>query len=127
MTITQYKRLTITLTIAVILLSALNILFFWRYSWQHIEVAFASEQTKIFEEMRVRALESDPVAAAGYLEYAVRYYPSGSKQRTGSRLDLMVERERATAVQDIITYLRVKTGQDLGTNAEKWIERFVRK
>jgi hypothetical protein len=127
MTIAQYKRLTITLTIAVIVLVALSALFFWRYSWQHVEVAFASEQTGIFEEMRTRALESDTVAAAGYLEYAVRYYPSGSKQRTGSRLDIMVERERASAVRDIITYLRVKTGQDLGTNSEKWIERFARK
>lgn len=127
MTVTQYKRLTITLTIAVIILVALSTFLFWNYSWQHIEVAFASEQTRIFEEMRARASESDPAAAAGYLEYAVRYYPSGSKQRTGSRLDLMVERERSAAVRDIITYLRVKTGQDLGTNAEKWIERFVRK
>ena len=127
MTVTQYKRLTITLTIAVIVLIALSTFLFWKHSWQHIEVVFASEQTKIFEEMRARALESDPAAAAGYLEYAVRYYPTGSKQRTGSRLDIMVERERATAVRDIITYLRVKSGQDLGTSAEKWIERFAKR
>src|ERR1041385_733725 len=101
MTITQYKCLTITLIVAVVLSLALNASLFWNYSRLRIEGAFAAEQTEIFEEMRVRALQSDPVGAASSLEYAVRYYPSGSKQRTGSHLDKMVERERTRAVRDI--------------------------
>jgi hypothetical protein len=127
MTITQYKRLTIALVVAVVLSLALNASLFWKYARQHLEVAFAAEQTEIYEEMRARALQSDPAGAASSLEYAVRYYPSGTKQRTGSHLDRIVERERARAVRDIVAHLRQKTGQDLGEDPEKWIERFARK
>jgi len=127
MTITQYKRLTFALVVAVVLSIALNVSLFWRYARQHVEVVFAAEQTEIFEEMRSRALQSDPVGAASSLKYAVRYYPSGSKQRTGSHLDKMVERERTRAVRDILAHLRQKTGQDLGEDPEKWIERLARK
>jgi hypothetical protein len=127
MTLTQYKRLTIALVVVVVLSLALHVVLFWKYFQQSIEVVFASEQTEIFEEMRARALRSNPTEAASSLEYAVKYYPSGSKQRTGSRLDKMVERDRTRAIRDIIEHLRQKTGQDLGEDAEKWIERFARK
>jgi hypothetical protein len=106
---------------------ALNAVLFWEYVRQKIEVAFASDQIEIFEAMRTRALQSDTIEAASSLEYAIRYYPSGSKQRTGSRLDKIVERERIKAARDIIAYLRQKTGQDLGEDPEKWGERFVKK
>ncbi len=100
---------------------------FWSYGWLKIRVAFASEQTQIFEEMRTQALQSDATGAAGCLEYVVGYYPSGSKQETGSRLDRMVERERALAVRDIVAYLRTKTGQDLGESPEAWIQKYAKK
>jgi hypothetical protein len=52
----------------------------WSYGWLKIRVAWASEQTKIFDEMRTSARESDSAHAAGCLAYVVGYYPSGSKQ-----------------------------------------------
>jgi hypothetical protein len=54
------KRLAIALAAVLVLSLALNALLFWKYAQQKIEVAFASEQTKIFEEMRAQALQSDP-------------------------------------------------------------------
>jgi hypothetical protein len=39
------------------------------------------------------------------LDYVANYYPSGSKQETGSRLDRMVERERLLAIRDIRSHL----------------------
>ena len=127
MSIPGYKRLTIALGVVCVGLLMLYGCLFWSYGWLKIRVAFASEQTQIFEEMRTQALQSDATGAAGCLEYVVGYYPSGSKQETGSRLDRMVERERALAVRDIVAYLRTKTGQDLGESPEAWIQKYAKK
>jgi hypothetical protein len=127
MSIPGYKRLTIVLGVVCVGLLILYGCLFWSYGWLKIQVAFASEQTQIFEEMRTQALQSDAAGAAGCLEYVVGYYPSGSKQEAGSRLDRMVERERALAVRDILAYLRTKTGQDLGESPEAWIQKYAKK
>jgi len=92
----------------------------------HLEAANAEEQTRIFDEMRVQALHSDATNAAGCLKYVLIYYPSGSKQRTGSRLDLTVERHRQAVARDIIVYLRRTTGQELGDAPEPWVEKFAK-
>jgi hypothetical protein len=90
-------------------------------------LAFASEQTRIFEEMRTRAVRSDVATAAGCLENVVNYYPSGTKQETGSQLDFIVERERTLAVRDIVADLRSKTGENLGENPEAWIKKYAKR
>lgn len=97
----------------------------WNYGMLKIQVAFASEQTQIFEAMRVKSETSDVEEAASCLRYVVYYYPSGTKQKTGSQLDLIVERERALVVKDIIADLRVKTGKDLGDDPEAWIQKYA--
>lgn len=125
MSILSYKRLTIGLAVGCVGLVVLYGSLFWSYGLLQINVAHANEQTEIFESMRTRALQSSPREAAGFLAYAVNYYPSGSKQKTGSRLDRIVERVRERAVQDIIAYLRIKTGQDLGDRPEPWITKYA--
>ena len=127
MSISGYKRLTIVLGVLCVGLVILCGSLFWSHGWLTIRVAWASEQTKIFDEMRTRALTSDPAGAVGCLEYVVGYYPSGSKQETGSRLDRMVERERALVARDIVAYLRTKTGEDLGESPEAWIQKYAKK
>lgn len=127
MSIHGYKRLTIVLGVICAGLLVLYGSLFWNYGWLKIRVAFASEQTQIFDDMRAKALRSDPAGAVGCLEYVVSYYPSGSKQETGSRLDRMVERERALAVRDILAYLRAETGEDLGENPEAWIQKYAKR
>jgi len=122
-----YKRLAIALGVLAVALLVLSGYLFWSYGWLKVRVAFASEQTQIFEEMRTRALQSEAAGAAGCLEYVVGYYPSGSKQETGSRLDRMVERERGLAVRDIVAYLRTKTNEDLGASPEAWIQKYARR
>jgi len=122
-----YKRLTVSLGLSGVGLVVLCGCLFWNYGWLKIHVAFASEQTQIFDEMRSKALQSDAASAAGCLQYVVNYYPSGSKQETGSRLDRIVERERTLAVRDIISHLRAKTGQDLGDNPDTWIQKYATK
>jgi hypothetical protein len=127
MSIPSYKRLTIVLGIVCAGLLLLFGCLLWSYGLLKIRVAFASKQTQIFDEMRTQALQSDAAGAAGCLEYVVGYYPSGSKQETGSWLDHMVERERALAVRDIVALLRTKTDQDLGESPEAWIQKYAKK
>jgi hypothetical protein len=127
MSITSYKRLTVSLGIVCVGLLVLSGCLFWSYGSLKIRVAFAGEQAQVFEQMRAQALQSDAAGAADCLAYVVNYYPSGSKQKTGSRLDGMVERERAFAERDIIAYLRAKTGQNLGENPEAWIQKYAKK
>lgn len=127
MSISGYKRLTIVLSVLCVGLLVLSGGVFWSYGWLKIRVAFASEQTQIFEEMRSRAFQSDAAGAAGCLQYVVWYYPSGTKQEAGSRLDRIVERERAVAVREILAHLRAKTGEDLGENPEAWIQKYANK
>ena len=92
-----------------------------------LRLAFAEEQTQIFDEMRTKARHSPPKEAVLSLQYVVRYYPSGTKQVQGSRLDLIVERARQNAINEIIASLRTKMGRDLGDDPERWIEEFERK
>jgi hypothetical protein len=127
MSISDYKCITIVLVVACVGLLVLCGSLFWSYGWLKIQVAFASEQTQIFDEMRTRALQSDATAAAGCLEYVVFYYPSGTKQESGSRLDRIVERDRAIAIRDIVAHLRAKTGEDLGDSPEVWIEKYSKR
>lgn len=118
--------LIIALVIAVVVLAWIAGLFVWQLGWLKVQVAFAEDQTEIFDAMREKALAADdPTTAAGCLDYAVNYYPSGSKQEAGSRLDTIVERQRAHIIKDIIVDLRKKTGQDLGNDPQTWIEKYA--
>lgn len=95
-----------------------------------IRLALAEEQCEIFAEMAekaVTALGRDPPdakEAVQCLNYAHNYYPSGTKQLAGSRLDSIVENSRRAAELRIIEALKTATGSDLGNDAGAWIERF---
>ena len=124
MSINGYKRLTVVLSITCLGLLVWCGFLFWSHAWLRVQVAFAMEQAQIFEDMRAKALQSDPAVAAGCLEYVVWYYPSGTKQPAGSRLDRMVKRERERAVGDIFAHLRARTGDDLGESPSAWIQKY---
>jgi hypothetical protein len=126
MRIPASKRLTIGLSIAVFFLLGVCAKFYWDYSMLALRAEFAREQIEIFDEMRRHALVSDVADAAGSLRYVSSYYPSGTKQIPGSRLDRLVERERSEAVQAIISHLRTKTRDDLGDAPERWIEKYAK-
>jgi len=68
-----------------------------------------------------------PRDIAESLEYVVWYYPSGTKQEAGSRLDRVVERHRKAVVRDIVAHLRSVTNQDLGERPEPWIEKYAQR
>ena len=127
MSLSGYKRLTIVLGVLCCVLALVSVSLFIGYAPLKLRVALASKQVRIFDEMRDKALHSDPSGAAGCLEYVVNYYPSGTKQETGSRLDRMVETARGQSVREILAYLRTKTGEDLGTNPGSWINKYAKR
>ena len=120
------NRLALGLAVAVALLCVLCGWLYWKRTWLAIEVAFAEEQTEIFDSMRTKALTtSNPGEIVGCLQYAVHYYPSGTKQQVDSALDQIVERLRASTVREIIAYLRVTTNHDLGDDPQRWIDEYI--
>jgi hypothetical protein len=86
-----------------------------------VQIACADEQTAIFDQMRRQTAEAVAVDVS-YLEYALWYYPSGTKQTKGSGLDRVVERARQCAVREIIEILRSRTGKNFGDDPRRWIE-----
>ena len=125
MSILGYRRSTFFLSLVCVALVVLSVSLFLGYVQLKLRLMFATEQVHIFEEMRSRAVQASPSDAAGYLEYVVKYYPSATKQVPGSALDWMVEQARASAVREIIAYLRSKTDEDLGSSAEPWIQKYA--
>lgn len=86
-----------------------------------MEIAFADEQTAIFDQMRRQTADAVAVNVS-YLEYTLSYYPSGTKQTKGSRLDRVVERARRCAMREIMGILRSRTGKDFGDDPRRWID-----
>jgi len=128
MSIQTLKRLALVLGVLCAVLFVGSGFVFWSYGWLYVRAALADEQTQIFDEMRTQALQSTaPPDIASALEYVVIYYPSGTKQRAGSKLDRVVERHRTAVVRDIVAHLRRTTGQDLGESPETWIQKYAQR
>lgn len=95
-----------------------------------VRLAFAQEQCQIFVDMADQASaalgdeQPNTNAAVECLEYAHNYYPSGTKQIAGSRLDAIVESSRHASEMRIIGLLKSTTGSNLGNDASVWIEHF---
>jgi hypothetical protein len=118
---TRYQQLRVLIYIVCIGLTAFGGYYCYQYNDLRLRSAFANEQIKIFDDMREKALQHDTVEASGCLSYVINYYPSGTKQKEGSPLDLVVERARSSAVKDIVRYLRRTSEKDLGGDPSAWI------
>lgn len=124
MTKQSFKTPFLVLAVVALLLVVLSGKCCWDHGELLVRVALAEEQMVIFEDMRIKASRSKPAEAVEYLEYALDYYPSGSKQVEGSRLDRMVERARGSAVSAILADLRNRSGKDFGDDPQRWINQF---
>lgn len=123
MTTTRFKSTLIALSVVIVILAVLYGKCLWNHTLLSVRLSFADEQIKIFDDMRIKASHSELREAAGYLEYTLNYYPSGSKQTPGSPLDHIVENARANAVARIINDLRNRTGEDFGDDPQGWIDQ----
>lgn len=95
--------------------------------WTSIQTTMADEQTEVFCELAEDATKSleqktpDVKRALELLDYVHTYYPSGTKLKSGSTLDRIVERARLQAEGQIVGTLRSVTGKDYGSSAEAWL------
>lgn len=111
--------------LACILLAILLMLLCLNHFALQLRLSFAGDQITIINAAREEALRaSTPVKATSFLEYLVNYYPSGTKQVQGSKLDRIVETARSNAVAVIIEDLRKRTGQDYGNNPTNWYSHY---
>lgn len=102
------------------------------YAWVgwgelRVRAALGEEQGRMFEECRAKALETTNTGQiVGLIEAAIAYYPSGTKQRRASHLDLLVEQSRRLSVQAMLAHLRDVSGTNLGDDPQRWIDAFRR-
>lgn len=92
-----------------------------------LRLAFALDQVNIFAAMQKQALDGDTDDAVECLRYTLSYYPSGTKQKHGSRLDRIVEQSRQQAISLIIKTLEVKSGEQRGSDPNAWLGNVVEK
>jgi hypothetical protein len=124
MTIIGYRRATIILSILSTCLITLSASLIVHFAPLEMRLMMARSQVQLFDDMREQALQAAPGRAADLLDYVAGYYPSGSKQIAGSKLDLIVEQARSSTIREIISHLRKTTGEDLGNTARPWIQKF---
>jgi|SRR5580765_7515213 len=82
---------------------------------------------KHITEFQIPAWSAGSVGQPGSV--GSKYFAS-APQRTRyyvTQLKRMVERERTAAIGDLITFLRSKTGRDLGDDPQKWIQEYANK
>jgi hypothetical protein len=70
-------------------------------------------------------LKAEPPEAARYLYELL--FPEGQPSPFTGSLSNFVETERRRDIRDIIVYLRVKTGRNLGGDPEAWVREYDQK
>lgn len=102
MNTTGWRNTAVVLAVVCVLLGVVG----WKYVCLGIEVAFASDQSAIFDDLREQALASHtPDRIREFIDGVETYYPSGTKQRTGSAVDRIVERHRAAVLREMRAHL----------------------
>lgn len=87
-----------------------------------LELQFADDQISLFLSAEDSAAKGVAKTALMALSDVVHYYPSGTKQKSGSIADRIVERVRARTVRHIIARLKELTGRDLGDDPYAWLK-----
>ena len=97
----------------------------WQSTYANRDAREAYLASKHMKSMRQRALRSDPRAAAACLQEIASERVHVGWLRPELHFKELVESQRAAAVHDVIQYLQLKTGGNLGETPDKWIERYA--
>ena len=109
-------------------LSALLLFTFVKFGMHMIHVELGKGQVEMFYRMKADALQSDSVERMIFcLDFIHTCYPSGTKQTKGTRMDSIVENVRTEVMGDIVSALRMKTGEDYGDDPVKWIKVYLKR
>lgn len=108
------------LAIAVLLACIVNLML--KCSYERIEARGAWNLIVDYDRTRGHLNALNTADTAAYLEVTVHAKLDG----TNRDLNNIMERERAQMVQDLLTDLRNKTGENLGSDPEKWIKKYYK-
>ena len=130
MSITSYKRLTILLAVGIVLLLGLV----WQLNFKlHMALLDSKEseqstwvEVRDIDKCRDWAVHAEVPKAVEYLDMLDQNPPREWTARRGNP-GRVIEIERASAIREVIAYLRKKTGEDLGDDPKKWIEKYGKK
>jgi hypothetical protein len=119
------SRINLTLRTSLVISFILVVLLTVKYTTLRLRIAYADDQITVFSA-RIYSSDSitNPMQLADQLDYLVHYYPSGTKQDKGTKLDRVVEGTRSIAIAAIITRLRDITGRNLGADPQLWITEY---
>ena len=118
MSINSYRWMTWCFGLLCVVLLATLALVLHTYSWRMSDIRYAHEVARGFQDRRDYAIKRGVTQAADEL-YSLQIPPGAAPFQ--NPLESFVERERQRAVADIISYLRAKTGKDLGNDVTPWI------
>ena len=77
-----------------------------------------------YEQRRVEAMQGDLLQAARSLHSVVAYRPG--KVPDDGHFAYVLDTFRASVIREIIARLRTLSGEDLGDDPKRWIEKFYR-
>lgn len=120
MSVTGYKRVTFSLVVVIVVLLFLVLDFNLRFHVESLSERDTWSAIRDFDRMRDRAVGADPIETVQIL---IMLTEIPAKQDTNA-LVRIIENERLTAIREIIVYLRMKTGEDLGNDPKKWIQKY---
>jgi len=122
MTVIGYKRVVIVACLLIVGLLALAWHLAIKCAIQKADERGAWLAIADYGRCRDAALKSEPGGAAEQLYIIVCLPPRMTN--SPSHLLRIVERERDRDIRDVVAYLRTKTGDDLGDDPAKWIEKY---
>jgi hypothetical protein len=125
MTITQHKVLNCVLGILLVVLTVTLLVTPGRANHYRVDVQYAHDVIGGFNSKRDLAMNGELSETVQYLEQL--HFPEGQRSPFTGSLSHFVETQRRRAVHDVIVYLRVRTGKDLGDKPEPWIQEYGKK
>jgi hypothetical protein len=120
MTSRAYKGVVLILLLAIVVLLACIMNLVYKENSQRVEIQGVWSLIADYDRMRGHLGEISVTDAVDYLNITVHAKFGGATHD----LNNILERERTKMVQDILSDLRKKTGEDLGSDPEKWIKNY---
>jgi len=118
----MYKRMTALLGAVIVVLLGLVLHLNFKYRMELLSERELWFVVRDFDKERDLAVHSEPKDAAQYLMGLTTIAP---REGTSPNENIF-EYARASSVREIMAYLRTKTGEDLGDDPQKWIEKYAK-
>lgn len=123
MTVRSYRALAVALGVTLLVLLALLAYSRLELATVRHNVQRAHDIVWLLEGDRDMALQATVPQAVEILWFKL-YSPTLFDQPKHGDFDAFIDRQRGRTIRDVILYLRNKTGDDLGSDPEAWIQKY---